>query len=128
MEKKTTASAKATAPKKESAPKAAPKPKTAAEPKAPRAPRAPRAGAPAVVRDGQRRRITGVVISTKMQQTAVVRVDRMKEHPLYGKRYRVSKKFHAHNENDQFVTGDTVVMEETRPMSKTKHWRIVSKA
>lgn len=128
MEKKTTASSKAAAAKKPVAAKAAPKPKTAAAPKAPKAPRAPRAGAPAVVRDGQRRRITGVVVSTKMQQTAVVRVDRMKAHPIYGKRYRVSKKFHAHNENDQFVDGDIVVMEETRPMSKTKRWRIVSKA
>ncbi len=128
MEKKTTASAKASAPKKPATPKAAAKPKTAAAPKAAKAPRAPRTAAPAVVRDGQRRRITGVVVSTKMQQTAVVRVDRMKAHPIYGKRYRVSKKFHAHNENNQFAEGDTVVMEETRPMSKTKRWRIVAKA
>lgn len=128
MEKKTTASAKASAPKKPATPKAAAKPKTAAAPKAAKAPRAPRTAAPAVVRDGQRRRITGVVVSTKMQQTAVVRVDRMKAHPIYGKRYRVSKKFHAHNENNQFAEGETVVMEETRPMSKTKRWRIVAKA
>lgn len=128
MEKKTTASTKAAVGKKPAAAKVAPKPKTAAEPKAPKAPRAPRAGAPAVVRDGQRRRITGVVVSAKMQETAVVRVDRMKAHPIYGKRYRVSKKFHAHNEANQFAEGDIVVMEETRPMSKTKRWRIVSKA
>lgn len=76
---------------------------------------------------GQRRRLTGVVVRTSMTKTAVVRVDRMKEHPLYKKRYRVSKQFHAHDEKGQYAVGDTVIMEETRPLSKTKRWRIVRK-
>lgn len=75
----------------------------------------------------QRRRLTGVVIRTSMEKTVVVRVDRMKEHPLYKKRYRVSKKFHAHDEKGSYKVGDEVVMEETRPLSKTKRWRIVRK-
>lgn len=69
---------------------------------------------------------TGVVVSTKMAKTVVVRVDEYKNHPKYDKRYRVSKKFYAHTEDQtRFEEGQKVEIEETRPTSKTKRWKIV---
>jgi small subunit ribosomal protein S17 len=67
----------------------------------------------------------GVVVSTKMQKTAVVRVDRLVEHPLYQKTQKQSKKFHAHDEKGICAEGDVVKMMETRPVSKTKCWRVI---
>lgn len=74
----------------------------------------------------QRRRLEGVVVSAKTPKTIVVRVDRMKLHPKYRKRFIVSKKFHVHDENGVAKMGETVVFEETRKLSATKCWRLVS--
>lgn len=72
------------------------------------------------------RKLKGTVISDKMRHTAVVRVDALKRHPTYEKYYRVSKKFKAHDEQDAYRVGDVVWMEETRPLSKEKRWRITA--
>ncbi|HZP93161.1 MAG TPA: 30S ribosomal protein S17 [Burkholderiales bacterium] len=68
------------------------------------------------------RRLTGRVVSDKMDKTVTVLVERMVQHPLYGKYVRRSKKYHAHDEANECHEGDTVVIEETRPLSKTKSW------
>ncbi len=75
-----------------------------------------------------RKQRTGIVISNKMNKTATVRVDRMVPHKKYGKRYRVSKNFAAHDEMNTAEIGQMVTIEETRPMSKTKRWTIVGAA
>ncbi|MDD4576725.1 MAG: 30S ribosomal protein S17 [Bacteroidales bacterium] len=67
----------------------------------------------------------GVVISNKMQKTIVIRVDRKLKHPKYGKFLKKSTKYHAHDENDECNIGDTVKIMETRPLSKSKRWRLV---
>ena len=74
-----------------------------------------------------RRKLTGTVVSDKMDKTVVVRVDRTKIHPRYGKRYTESTKFKAHDEKNEFHTGDLVMLEETRPLSKQKRWRVLKK-
>ena len=68
---------------------------------------------------------TGVVTSNKMDKTIAVNVDTYKKSPLYGKRVRVSKKFHVHDEEGLAGIGDTVSIMETRPLSKTKRFRLV---
>ncbi len=73
----------------------------------------------------QRLTKVGRVISNKMDKTVVVRVDYLKPHPLYRKIIRKTSKFHAHDEENQCQIGDTVRIEETRPLSKTKCWRVV---
>lgn len=73
----------------------------------------------------KRRRLQGVVTSDKMTKTVVVEVERVKVHPKYKKRYRVNKKYKAHDEKDQAHVGDKVIIEETRPLSKDKRWRVV---
>lgn len=70
----------------------------------------------------------GTVVSSKMTNTITVSVQRMKIHPLYHKRYRVTKKYHADTSGKSYELGDVVTIEETRPISKTKHWRVVDKA
>jgi small subunit ribosomal protein S17 len=67
----------------------------------------------------------GVVVSDKMDKTVTVNVERRFAHPLYGKGMRRTKKYHAHDENNEFRVGDTVRISETRPLSKTKRWRVV---
>lgn len=69
---------------------------------------------------------TGKVVSTSMINTVTVSVERMKVHPLYNKQYRVTKKYHADTAGKAFEIGDTVTIEETLPMSKTKKWKVVS--
>lgn len=71
-----------------------------------------------------RRRLKGVIVSTKMQKTVVVRVERIKEHPKYKKRYKVHKKYKAHTE-ENYKEGDVVIIEECRPISKEKHWKVI---
>jgi len=73
------------------------------------------------------RHITGTVVSDAMAKTRVVAVKRSKKHPKYLKYYEVVKKFKAHDENNEYKKGDTVVIEETRPLSKEKRWRIIKK-
>jgi len=69
-----------------------------------------------------RRRLTGVVISNKMDKTAVVQVTRTGRHPLYGKVVKSSKKYMAHDEGNRTSIGDTVVIVESRPISRHKRW------
>ncbi|MFO7152544.1 MAG: 30S ribosomal protein S17 [Bacillota bacterium] len=68
---------------------------------------------------------TGVVVSNKMDKTIVVAVESIIRHPLYGKTIKRTKKFKAHDENNQCQIGDVVKIMETRPLSKTKRWRLV---
>lgn len=75
---------------------------------------------------GRRKLKSGVVVSTKMAKTAVVRVERTYLHPLYGKVLRTSKKYYAHDEQSETLKeGDVVTIVETRPISKLKRWRVV---
>ena len=67
----------------------------------------------------------GTVVSDKMDKTITVMVETKKTHPLYGKRVKYSKKFKAHDENNEARIGDTVVIMETRPLSATKRYRLV---
>lgn len=72
-----------------------------------------------------KRQLEGVVVSDKMQKTAVVEVSHTRKHPKYLKYYTVTKRFKAHNEGNEYKTGDRVIIEETRPMSKDKYFAIV---
>lgn len=74
---------------------------------------------------GLRKERTGLVVSNKMDKTITVTVDRKVKHPIYGKFVTKTKKFHAHDENNDCGIGDTVRIMETRPLSKTKCWRLV---
>ena len=74
---------------------------------------------------GVRKIRTGVVVSDKMDKTVLVRIDRQMRHSLYGKTVRRSSKFAAHDEKNDAHVGDTVRVVETRPLSKTKRWRVV---
>ncbi len=71
------------------------------------------------------RTLTGRVVSDKMDKTITVVVERLVKHPLYGKYIRRSTKLHAHDENNECREGDVVVIQECRPLSKTKSWRLV---
>jgi len=71
-----------------------------------------------------KRTLTGTVVSDKMDKTVTVLVERKVKHPQLGKVLRVSKKYHAHDENNEFHTGDVVDIEECRPLAKTKNWRV----
>lgn len=67
----------------------------------------------------------GVVTSNKMEKTVTVAVERKVKHPIYGKFLKKTTKFHAHDEKNECSIGDTVRIMETRPLSKTKRWRMV---
>ncbi len=69
-----------------------------------------------------KRTLTGRVVSNKMDKTVTVLVERKVKHPLYGKIIRRSQKFHAHDETNQYNEGDLVVIQEGRPLSRTKTW------
>ena len=75
---------------------------------------------------GHRKDRVGVVVSNKMNQTAVVEITRRVKHPIYKKYIKRSKKFHVHDANNELNIGDRVQIEETRPLSKTKRWRLKS--
>jgi small subunit ribosomal protein S17 len=70
------------------------------------------------------RQLTGTVVSDKMEKTVTVLVERQVMHPVIGKVVRRSKKYHAHNEGNEAKMGDTVLIEECRPLSKTKTWMV----
>jgi small subunit ribosomal protein S17 len=74
-----------------------------------------------------KRILEGVVVSDKNDKTIVVKVERRLRHPVLKKTVRLSKKYHAHDENNQAKAGDTVRIEETRPLSKQKRWTLVEK-
>jgi len=73
----------------------------------------------------ERKEQIGKVVSDKMEKTIVVAVETYKKHPLYHKRIKYTKKFKAHDENNEAKIGDTVRIMETRPLSKDKRWRLV---
>ena len=72
-----------------------------------------------------RRQLTGRVISDKMNKTVTVLIERRTTHPLYGKVITRSGKYHAHDETNDCKEGDLVMIEECRPLSRTKSWRVV---
>ena len=72
-----------------------------------------------------KKRMIGVVVSDKMDKTVVVAVERLVQHPRYKKYIRRTKKYHAHDERNECKVGDIVEIEETRPLSKTKRWRVI---
>ncbi|HVI97688.1 MAG TPA: 30S ribosomal protein S17 [Sphingomonas sp.] len=74
-----------------------------------------------------KRVLTGQIVSDKTDKTVVVSVERKVKHPLYGKIIRRSKKYHAHDEANEYKTGETVRIEETRPISKLKTWKVIER-
>ena len=72
-----------------------------------------------------RRRLTGRVVSDKMEKTVTVLVERKVKHPIYGKYVSRSQKYHAHDEKNEYHPGDVVTIEECRPLSRTKTWQVV---
>ena len=72
-----------------------------------------------------KRVLTGTVVSDKTDKTVVVRVERRVKHPLYGKIIKRSKKYHAHDEGNEYKEGQVVRIEETKPISKLKTWRVL---
>ena len=74
-----------------------------------------------------KRILTGTVVSDKADKTVVVSVERRVKHPLYGKIIKRSKKYHAHDEANEFKTGETVRIEETKPISKLKTWTVLGR-
>lgn len=75
----------------------------------------------------KKQQMTGVVVSDKMTKTVVVRVDERKRHPKYKKAYTVSKRFKAHVGDGSYKTGDKVVIESIRPISKDKRFKVIGK-
>ena len=73
-----------------------------------------------------RRTLSGRVVSDKMQKTVTVLVEHRVTHPIYGKVVTRSKRYHAHDEKNEYHEGDLVTIEECRPLAKTKAWRVVS--
>jgi small subunit ribosomal protein S17 len=74
-----------------------------------------------------KRILIGTVVSDKTDKTVTVLVERKVKHPLYGKIIRRSKKYHAHDEDNSFKAGERVRIEETRPYSKTKTWKVLDR-
>lgn len=74
-----------------------------------------------------KRILIGTVVSDKTDKTVTVLVERRVRHPLYGKIIRRSKRYHAHDESNEYRPGDSVRIEETRPISKTKTWRVIDR-
>ena len=101
-------------------------PKTASPKKAKPAPESLNRGAPAAAKS--QRQLTGMVVSDKMEKTVTVLVERQVMHPTIGKVVTRTKKYHAHNEGNDAKMGDRVVIEECRPISKTKAWKVAKVA
>ena len=74
-----------------------------------------------------KKRLQGIIVSDKMQKTVVVEVTRIKLDPKYKKRYKVDKRYKAHDEKGEYKIGDKVIIEECRPISKEKRWKVVKK-
>ncbi len=79
-----------------------------------------------MIKDMPKRILQGVVVSDKQDKTVVVSVERQVMHPVYKKFVKKSKKFAAHDENNQYKVGDLVSIEECRPISKNKSWTVIS--
>ena len=74
-----------------------------------------------------KRVLTGTVVSDKTDKTVVVKVERRVKHAMYGKIIKRSKKYHAHDETNQYREGETVRIEETAPISKLKSWKVIER-
>lgn len=74
-----------------------------------------------------KRQLEGVVVSVGASKTRIVLVERTQVHPKYGKRFQTSRRYPSHDEKNTYKMGDKVVIEETRPLSRTKRWRIIKK-
>lgn len=74
-----------------------------------------------------KRKLKGIVKSNKMEKTLVVRVERIKEHSKYKRRYKTHKNYKVHYEKGEYGVGDKVVIQETKPISKDKHWKVLKK-
>lgn len=74
-----------------------------------------------------KKKLQGIVVSDKMEKTVVVQVERIKEHPKYKRRFKIHKKYKAHDESQEYHVGDKVVIEETNPVSKDKNWKVIGK-
>lgn len=75
---------------------------------------------------GSRQIMKGKVVSVAMEKTAVVEVTILRAHPVYKKRYRTTRRYYVHDENNECSVGDLIRMEETRPRSKKKRWRLLN--
>ena len=73
-----------------------------------------------------KRILSGIILKATNKKTVVVEVERTFKHPIYKKYIKRSKKYHAHDETDKLQVGDKVVIEETRPISKLKTWKVIS--
>lgn len=80
---------------------------------------------PGLVRLGRKRILKGVVVSDKMDKTVVVVVESIKQHPKYKRRYKVSKKYKAHDPEKKYHIGDKISIQECRPISKEKKWIVL---
>ena len=78
-------------------------------------------------KNNQPKQLNGKIVSTAMMKTVVVAVDRFVEHPKYRKFLRITKKYKAHNENGDYKVGDMVTIEECKPISKDKHFKVIEK-
>lgn len=74
-----------------------------------------------------KKQLTGIVISDKIQKTIVVKTERIKKHPKYKKRFKIHKKYKVHDEKNELKIGDKVVIEECKPISKEKKWKVIKK-
>ncbi len=74
-----------------------------------------------------KRQLKGRIISDGMDKTVVINVERIKEHPKYRRRFKVHKKYKAHDEKNEYKIGDNVTIEETNPISKDKAWKVIKK-
>lgn len=74
-----------------------------------------------------KRKFEGEVVSDKMDKTVVIKITTLKNHPKYKKQTKVTRKFKAHDEKNQFKVGDIVLVEECRPLSAQKKWRVIKK-
>lgn len=78
-----------------------------------------------MINENLSRKLTGRVVSNKTDKTITVLIERRVKHPLYGKIISRSKKYHVHDEGNEYEPGDTVMIEECRPISRTKSWRAI---
>jgi len=74
-----------------------------------------------------KKQLTGKIISDKMPKTVVVKVETIKEHPKYKRRYKFHNKYKAHFEKEEYKIGDMVIIEECRPISRDKRWKVIKK-
>ena len=74
-----------------------------------------------------KKKLKGVVVSDKMTKTIVVKVERIKKHPKYKRRYKSHTKYKAHDENQEYHIGDNVIIEEAKPISKDKKWKVIGR-